>query len=349
MRTPNLLFKAFILSTAAGCSSNPASPLDSDKGAAGSNDTSAIAAEPAAGASTAAAVGGKDSSPAAFDPPPPRSGYTRFVPPVMENLATGADTMHCQYVQAPLDRDMDVLDVQGYQSVGGHHSVAYSTTMNVPVGTSRPCNGEDNMSAGFLGGTGGEGSGGIKLPAGVAFRLPKGSSIMLNTHFLNTTDDPIDGHTVVDFQFVEVDSSRKVASLFTTGSVGFKLPAMTLADAMAECTIPQDMQFILFTNHMHDNGVRAKTELVRADGSVELVHEDPNWTYEMQFNAVYSKWSIDEPLAIAKGDRLRTRCSWLNATPAELGFPREMCFGVGFFLSDGSTAPVCIDGQWIPR
>jgi hypothetical protein len=348
MRTPILLlFTAFIQSVA-GCGSNSASPPDSSKGAAGGHDTGALTGEPAAGASASAAVGGKHGSPEAFDPPPPRSGYTRFVPPVMENLAAGTDTMYCQYVQAPLDRDMDVLDVQGYQSLGGHHSVAYSTTMNVPVGTSRLCNGEDNMSAGFLGGTGGEGSG-VKLPAGVAFRLPKGSSIMLNTHFLNTTDGPIDGHTVVDFQLVEVDSTRKIASLFTTGTLGFKVPAMAAGDAMAECALPQEMQFILFTNHMHDNGVRAKTELVRADGSVELVHEDPTWTYEMQFNADYTKWSIDKPLTIAKGEMLRTRCSWQNATPAELGFPREMCFGVGFFLSDGSTAPVCIDGSWIVR
>ena len=100
---------------------------------------------------------------------------------------------------------------------------------------------------------------------------------------------------------------------------------------------------------MHDHGVRAKTELIRADGSVQLVHEDPAWTYEMQFNAEFSQWPMEEPLMIAKGEKLRTHCSWLNDTADAIGFPREMCFGVGFFLSDGSSAPVCIDGRWIPR
>jgi hypothetical protein len=337
MRNAILLLATCILSAAIGCDSNSASPSDTN---AGSKDADALASAGASSPTASAKV---------FDPPPARSGFTRFVAPVMENLAAGTDTMYCQYVQAPLDHDVDVLDVEGYQSLGGHHSVAYSTTMNVPVGTSRPCNEEDNLSAGFLGGTGGEGNGGIKLPDGVAFRLPKGSSIMLNTHFLNTTDGPIDGHSVVDFRFVEVDRTRKIAALFTTGTIGFKVPAKSAADAMAECKIPEDMQFILFTNHMHDNGMHAKTELVRADGNVELVHEDPNWTYEMQFNAEYTKWALDKPLTIAKGEMLRTQCNWQNKSPDELAFPREMCFGVGFFLSDGSSAPVCLDGRWINR
>jgi hypothetical protein len=344
-----------ILSLAIGCSSNSLSSAESNASDAGGHDTSSHAndTEPtdtsSTSAPTTAADGGQSLASKTFDPPPARSGYTRFVAPVMENLAPGSDTMHCQYVQAPLDHDVDVLDVQGYQSIGGHHSVAYSTTMNVPVGTSRLCNAEDNMSAGFLGGTGGEGNGGVTLPPGVSFRLPKGSSIMLNTHFLNTTDAAIDGHSVVDFQFVATDPKRKVAALFTTGTLSFNVPPNASADAKAECTMPQDMQFILFTNHMHDNGMHAKTEVVRADGSVELVHEDPNWTYEMQFNADYTKWAIDKPLTIAKGEKLRTYCNWQNKSPSALGFPREMCFGVGFFLSDGSSAPVCLDGQWINR
>jgi hypothetical protein len=57
---------------------------------------------------------------------------------------------------------MDVLDVQGFQPIGGHHAVSYASTDTSPVGTSRPCNAQDNLSeGGFLGGIGGEEGGGV--------------------------------------------------------------------------------------------------------------------------------------------------------------------------------------------
>jgi hypothetical protein len=69
----------------------------------------------------------------------------------------------------------------------------------------------------------------------------------------------------------------------------------------------------------------------------------------MQFNPDYSAWALDEPLKVAKGETFRTQCHWQNTTDAPLAFPREMCFGVGFFLSDGTSSPVCISGTWIER
>ena len=51
--------------------------------------------------------------------PPPKPGYTRFYAAVMKDLKPGTDTLRCQYVQAPLDHDLDILGVEGYQSEGG--------------------------------------------------------------------------------------------------------------------------------------------------------------------------------------------------------------------------------------
>jgi len=282
-----------------------------------------------------------------FNPPPAKAGYTRIVAPVMANLAPGSDVMYCQYIQAPLDRDMDILDVTGYQSTAGHHAVAYATTANIPVGTSGPCTEESSLAGAFVGGIGGEGGGGVTLPEGVAFRLPKGSAIMINTHFLNATNDVIDGQTVLDIKYAEVDPSRKIASFFVNINFGFNIPARGTGLAVAECPVARDLEFILFTNHMHDYGVRAHTDLVRAgSGALELVHADEQWEYEMQFKAVYSQWGVDQPLRIAKGDVLRTHCEWGNTSDAALAFPREMCVGVGFFLSDGSSTPMCANGNW---
>jgi hypothetical protein len=264
--------------------------------------------------------------------PPEKDGYTRIVAPPVTDLEPSADVMHCQYVMPPFDRDMDILSVEGYQSKFGHHSIAYATTAEVPLGTSRPCQEADLMSGAFLGGIGGEAGTDIGLPDGVAFRLPKGNGILLNTHFLNVSTETVTGHTVLDILFSEVDESRRVANMFVNITFNFQIGARAEAQALAERTMTNDMDFIMFTNHMHDYGARAITELTRADGSVMQVHEDPSWNYEMQFNANYSRWDVAQPLRMNKGDVLRTRCEWANPTDAALAFPREMCVGVGFYL-----------------
>jgi hypothetical protein len=287
----------------------------------------------------------------AFTPPPPPAGYTRVVAPVTTGIAAGADVMFCQYIQAPQDRDIDILDVQGYQSAFGHHAIAFASTANGAVGSTSPCSEEDNVAQGsFLGGVGGEGGGGVKLPDGVAFRLPKGSSILLNAHFLNTGSKPIDGHSVLDFKFAEVAPGRKVASLFSNVGLNFTIPAQATGHATADCTLPRDIDFLVFHNHMHDFGTSAITNLVRKQNpGVELVHRDDTWTYEMQFKAVVTDWPLDRPFRVAAGDTLHTECNWANTTPEAVIFPREMCVGVGYFLSEGSSAPVCMNGQWIER
>jgi hypothetical protein len=286
-----------------------------------------------------------------FNPPPPTAGYTRIVSPVVRGIQPGTDLTVCQYVQAPLDRDVDILDAQGYQSAFGHHAVAFASTADVAVGSSGPCTEKENLSGSYLGGVGGEGGGGVALPEGVAFRLLKGNSILLNVHFLNTGKTAVDGQSVVDFKFAEVAPGRKVASLFANGNTKFKVGPNAKVQATAECPIGREIDFILFTNHMHDYGASAVTRLLRASAfEMELVHDDPAWTYEMQFKANYSQWSVEKPLHLVPGDKLVTDCTWMNDSGESVGFPREMCFGIGYFLTDGNgPTPTCADGRWFER
>jgi hypothetical protein len=311
----------------------------------------ALAACSSASGDQPAQPGGNSGTAEGFNPPPPAAGYTRIVSPVVRGIQPGADLTVCQYVQAPLDHDIDILDAQGYQSAFGHHAVAFATTNDVQVGTSGACTDKENLSGTFLGGIGGEGGGGVKLPEGVAFRLLKGNSILLNVHFLNTGKTEVDGQSVVDFKFAEVAPGRKVASLFVNGNMSFKVGPNAQAQAVAECPVGREIDFILFTNHMHDYGVSAVTRLQRANAvAMEMVHDDPSWTYEMQFKANYSQWSAEQPLHLVPGDKLVTECAWMNDTAESVAYPREMCFGIGYFLTDGSgPSPGCFNGKWTER
>ena len=180
--------------------------------------------------------------------------------------------------------------------------------------------------------------------------MKQGNGVMLNVHFLNTGDETIDGDAVIDFKFADIDTSRQVAAMYLNLNMGFNLPPSKPTSSTVECVAGSDVQIIMMANHMHEYGTGATTEVVRGDtGAVETLHTDDTWAYEMQFNLRYSRWGLDSPFMIHKGDTVRTTCNWMNTTNDAMAFPREMCVGVGFTVLTGADtrAPACANGTWM--
>ena len=266
---------------------------------------------------------------------------------MIEDIPAGESIERCQYVRTPFEQNMDVLDVRGYQTIGGHHSVVFTSSLQEPVGTSRVCTDADNTSIGaFLGGPEGDTGDSIPLPKGTAFRVRQGQTVMLNTHFINASREAIDGYSVIDIKFAEVDESRIIASLFPIGGMNWEVPPLAEHEFDTECVVPERLELVGASSHMHDWGNRQITEIRRASGEVIVLREDPTWTYEMQFNAPWTFWDIEEPIIIEPGDTVRTRCTWSNTTDEPLAYPREMCFGRNYILSSAEQFSICLDGTF---
>jgi len=289
----------------------------------------------------------------------------------VRNIPPGADVTYCQYLMAPFDHDVDVVDVQGVQSKFGHHAAVftYADDGTQQLGTSLPCMGTEftggtaggattpssalSMGA-YLGGIGGEGAGSTAaaLPPGVAFRMKKGNGVMLNVHYLNTGTKAIDGDAVVDINFAEADPSRTIASMFVNLNMGFTVAPEAQTTSTVDCVAKSDLQIIMMANHMHEFGTSASTELIPAGSTAsQMLHEDTTWASDMQFSPVYSHWPVATPLAVHTGDTIRTTCNWGNTTADSMTFPREMCLSVGFALAPPGTAtvPMCAGGFWIAQ
>jgi hypothetical protein len=314
--------------------------------------------------SDSAAPSGPDPSTSGFNPPAAPEGYTRLTAKTIPAIEAGADITHCQYLMTPFDRDMDIVHVGGYQSKWGHHAVAFSQPDDgsLELGGSIPCMGSEfnvetspggagtRVTGGtYLGGVGGEGAEAQALPEGVAFRLKAGQGILLNLHYINTGDEPIDGNAVVDIKFVEADPNRNIAALFLNINGTFNLMPRTETQSKTECVAKSEVKVLMMANHMHEYGTSATTEVVRAGtGEVEVLRHDPTWEYEMQFNPLYQTWPAENPFVLRVGDTLRTSCTWHNSTEQAIAFPREMCIAAGFALANGDnpSAPVCFQGNW---
>jgi hypothetical protein len=244
-------------------------------------------------------------------------------------------------VASPFDHDVDVVDVEGTQSGGGHHAVLYSLQQAQPIGTQRVWKDADIASAHFLGGIGGEGGSGLKLPPGVVFRLRKGNALGLQMHYLNTTAQPLEGTTELDVKFADPSPSDRVASLVTNTALSFQVPAQGKLHVDVSCTVSQDVSLLMFANHMHQWGPSVATSLVDTTGAQTDLKSDPVWNSEWTTNPNFTHLTLDAPMVLKAGEILKTSCDWTNTTAQALSFPTEMCVFIGFYL--GSADVGCVD------
>lgn len=281
-----------------------------------------------------------------FNPPAPMAGYTRYVAPVVENITPGADLEMCEWVAPTATEDQDVIDVSGLQSATGHHAVLFATTeTNFKVGESHVCTIADMISVSFLGAVTTSGTQITKLPDGLYFRLRKGQALMMNTHWLNTTDKTVEGQAVVDIKFTPADASHTIADIFANNGDTFMIPPGAPTSYDVSCTFPQDMNFAMIADHMHTAGMSAYTEVLHTDGTSTMLRQDPTWSSDEQFNPIYSMFSLAQPFVVHTGETVHTHCEWQNPGQSTIEFPDEMCTGQAFYFP-GMGLNACDDGQW---
>ncbi len=265
--------------------------------------------------------------------PAVRDGYQRFEAKP-ELVAPGESIMSVQWVTPASDRDVDVLDIVGWQSAPGHHAVLFATVDVQPVGTVREWKNEDQLSARFIGGSGGEAAAQIKLPEGVVTRIPKGFALLLQVHYMNTSSKEVLGESVVDVKLADASPAHRVASFFTNTSLRYELAPQSKTSVDITCKLKQDIPLLMFANHQHQLGTSVFTEQIQPDGTRIDVKRDDHWNYEWAFNPNFSYRPLDQPLVLEAGNTLRTHCEWMNTGTSPVKFPDEMCVFLGFFLGE---------------
>jgi hypothetical protein len=277
---------------------------------------------------------------------PVPEGYTRFVT-TPRKLAPGEEVMLNEWVTAPEEADVDIVDVKGEVATTLHHFVLYSVTTAEEVGTVRPWQETDQLTLGLrmAGAFGKEALGSYHFPPDVVLRVSAGRSLMANVHYINASTEPVTGHAWIDVKLAKPSPNAKVAGMVTSLDTTLSLPPHAQSSYDVTCVVAEDIGLIAWANHMHELGSAVDTELVRADGTKVDVRRDPTWSPEWVFDPPFSTWPVESPLLLRAGDTLHTRCTWNNTEAGAVAFPREMCLGFGFFI--GPKDLTCLAGKWL--
>lgn len=193
---------------------------------------------------------------------------------------------------------------------------------------------------------GGQGS---DYPEGVGLRMDPGAKIVVQIHYNTLAVEPAPDQTVVEFRLddqVEREGYMLLWADIDWLSGEMPIPAGSpstvhtwaldptfVMDYLTD-VIPPNAPFLVYSasHHMHQLGVRGRSEIERADGSIDCLLDIPRWDFDWQKGHGFT-----EPKRFDPGDTLRLQCEFDNSAGKSdvnwgEGTEDEMCLGV-YFIS----------------
>lgn len=243
------------------------------------------------------------------------------------------DSFECFYTDVTTDKELSITSATGHQGPGGHHIVAYYT--DVPRAPAHhPCDDTEMVSWHQVAAGGGDTSveGLIELPAGLAVKLQAGKQLVLQAHYINTTGAAQTVNDAITIHAVKPEEVKAYANYFVAVDGSFEVPPQASLTRTSTCTVGRDLDTVLMLGHMHEWGKHYKLERLDGDAAETLYETD--WVPAYASHPPVQHYTMDQPLKLKQGTKLRQTCEWNNTTADTLLFPREMCIAFFYYFPD---------------
>jgi hypothetical protein len=244
----------------------------------------------------------------------------------------------------------DDLAVTGFTATlvpGSHHLIIYRTTATQEDLTPTPC-------SPFVGLVEGEAEPIVLInklavtwafPAGVALEIPAHQMVRIEAHYINATDQDIQGVGTVTFQGTPKASAApyQPADFLFWGTTQIDIPPSAAASVGPNFqTGLAGTHMISVTTHQHELGTGIQAWASTAAGDLSnSIADDVDWSNP--------SWRLLSPVVDFDGTNgLSYKCSWVNTTTSTVTFGEsaldEMCF-VGGYYYPSHGFDLCIDGE----
>lgn len=265
------------------------------------------------------------SSPSSSDPMPPAHGLQIKTPDYM--LAPGEEKYLCYGVQLAEANDIAITAFQSYTSDQVHHMEVFQALAPEAPGLNE-CDGTFKLTWLPLFG-GGKNAGGLQLPEGAGFKLPKDAGLVVQIHLLNATTAPVTQHIVVNMDYAADPTAVTPAGIFAFGSMTIDLPAhSTGMKITSSCNLPLNMNVFAAQPHMHYLGTKLEFEVGSSATSTSMVYGRNPWQFGGQ---PIDKWAT----TLSTGQFAKVTCTYDNTTDHDVMYgestTNEMCYLVLFY------------------
>jgi hypothetical protein len=256
------------------------------------------------------------------------------------NVPAGSEVYYCQSFVNPFGGvDANISEFDSHMTTGSHHMLLFYADVTANTGAA-PCADTGSFvptpySAQSLDDT-------LVYPDGIAALLPGTSGLTIQSHYLNITASPVTAHVEVLLHRATCAITAQAAVLFASDK-DINVAPRSSGAAADDCTIPQDMQVLRTTSHMHQHGT---SFLASIAGST--VYDTTSWS-----DPTPALWS--PPIAVKAGAPLHFQCSYTNPgtttlTYGESALTDEMCiFTATFYPAPPGVATIgahsCVTSQ----
>lgn len=281
--------------------------------------------------------------------PPPAEGYQYR----MElSLPAGVEAEFCQFVLAPAEGMYINRDEVRY-TAGSHHFLLYETAYTeiptakddgTPVDTSGVFDCSDGATNGWsvtrlVGGSqNAAGDSMVDLPPGVAIPVTPGRVLLMNAHYINTTDQPLDTEVRINLHTLAESEVEEYGDILFLYNPFIKVTAGGSASARMRCPVHHDITIMNVQSHMHARGV---------DYAASVDGGEPFYTNDLWADVPAKSFADQGGLVVPAGAMLDYECFYQNPEARDVyQGPRstdEMCMLIGSYYPANPAIANCRD------
>jgi hypothetical protein len=253
-------------------------------------------------------------------------------------VAAGAELHRCMYARFPDDRGViAVPSVESHYTVGSHHMLAYRTELTaIPAG-------KEGLLDCFDGGASRNERGSYyeaqepdvkrDLPKGIAHEFQPGEVLVLEAHYINTTDKDVDAHIELITHTMNPDDVEQEAGTIYFNDTNINVPPHGTAHSQMTCTLTQDISLAQLWSHMHARGVNfvVETDDQGARDALGTLYTETDWAEPKP--RIYPS---DPPVVLHSGTHISFGCDFKNDSDMSFKFGQsaetnEMCILHGMY------------------
>ncbi|HNC96846.1 MAG TPA: hypothetical protein PKW90_12020, partial [Myxococcota bacterium] len=177
------------------------------------------------------------------------------------------------------------------------------------------------------------------LPDGMALYLPQGLRWVIQSHYINSTDQILRVNDAVYLDYVPEQDVESWGASWNFGDAELDIPPGD-QEVIFDCAWPTDFHLLSLSPHMHENGTALWVEKLgreeegEEEEAEEIYRNDP-WDPRYRDDPPVQSFEVGA-LSMEAGDRFRVHCAYHNPTEQALKFPEEMCgvYGLGYSSRD---------------